>query len=470
MNPLTPVRIFEDNGSVTRECENFTYMQFVNFRQSEMTAPVSFFRSDFRGSKFAHCSFWRNNFDRADIISCVFENCQFTNVHIGASEMKNCYFKDVIFKNNNYNHTSIQESTFENCEFTDEHLIVNMKNCRLINCKLSNCSFERSTVESVSFLECKIYSSDLATMHAERLEFEKCTIQDSSMGISYIFGYLFYQTDLSGIKILYRGVELPFTKETINSHAERLWEERRFCEFLNASIICGNFNFVPEIVTKSLENLLQESPYLREIELDGIFKILKFYTLNNVFPFPVFCQIVENLESFEWKKLTTEERIKYISNCEMLKFLIQDGEYNAEFISSAHDCQSILTIHCNTDDYEAAKESAYKFLESLSDRLNISGGFTLLDTKKGSWVFIFLVVSSIALLIPKVIAETINVSLEISTKRQIRKLLEPKLKQKNMSINDLKTITEIVSNSGLIKGSSMQIEPSKLIDALKIYL
>lgn len=470
MQDLISTRAFEDTGNTKREKEDLTYMSFLNLRQENAPAPISFFRSDFRGSSFSSCHFFKNNFDRADFIACVFDECCFDNVNIAASEIKNCFFFGTVFTKNYYNHTSIQESTFENCEFWDEHLLVNLKDCTFINCKLNSCSFERSTTESATFTNCQISDSDMATMHAEGHKFNNCQIENTSMGISYIFSYLFYNTDLSNIKILYRGDEIKLTKEAISHQAKLLWREHRLHEFLNANIICGNIQEMPHILHKVLESTLSITPQLRKLELSNVFTVLQFYTQNNVFPYPIYLEILECLRQFKWKQFSSEERLIYLSSFEILKLFVREGCYNCDFVLTAMESQSILIIHCKTDDYDAAKEATYKFLNDLSKVLGISSGFKLVGAQKGSWTLTFVIVSALALVIPKIVSEAVNVSLEISTKVQIKKRLKVKLKKQNLSMDELKTIAEIASNAGLVKGSSVQITPSNLIDALKIQM
>ncbi len=470
MHDLIPIRVFENTENTRREKEDLTYMSFLNLRQENAVTPISFFRSDFRGSSFSNCYFFKNNFDRADFIACVFENCCFDNANIAASEIKNCYFCSTVFTKNHYNHTSIQESTFENCEFWDEHLLVNMKDCTFINCKINSCSFERSTTETASFTNCQIKDSDMATMHAEGHKFSNCQIENTSMGISYIFSYLFYNTDLSNIKILYRGDEIKLTKEAISHQAKLLWRERRLHEFLNANIICGNIQQMPHILHNILNGALSIAQQLRKLEISNLFSVLQFYSQNSVFPYPIYLEILECLERFEWKQFSSEERLIYLSGCEMLKIFVSEGCYNYDFILTAMESQSILIIHCKTNDYDAAKEATDKFLNDLSKVLGISSGFELVDAKEGSWTFTFVIISALALVIPKMVSEVVNISLEISTKIQIKKRLKAKLKKQNLSTDELKTIAEIASKAGLVKGSSVQIAPSDLINALKIQL
>lgn len=85
MNELTNYRKFEFNGSFKREKEDFTYTVFLDYDFSLDKQITSFFRSDFRGSRFENIKFHKNNFDRADFISCSFINTSFVNVDMSAS-------------------------------------------------------------------------------------------------------------------------------------------------------------------------------------------------------------------------------------------------------------------------------------------------------------------------------------------------------------------------------------------------
>lgn len=141
---------FTDNGSLSREKENLSYTLFEKLDFINVLPKISFFRSDFRGSRFINVTFHKNNFDRADFISAIFENCSFNEVDIAACEIKNCYFNNCNFTLNNYANTSIQECTFENCTFENEQFLVHMKNCVFINCTMKNCNFDRSSTEKWS--------------------------------------------------------------------------------------------------------------------------------------------------------------------------------------------------------------------------------------------------------------------------------------------------------------------------------
>lgn len=470
MTDIVVRRIFKDDRGPTREKEDFTYTTFSDFQGKASKEPISFYRSDFRGASFSNCHFYKNNFDRADFISGIFRDCGFENVNIGASEIKNCYFYNTIFTGNQYNHTSIQESTFENCRFFDEHLLLNMKNCTLINCEIYSCTFERSTTESITFKNCKIYSTDMATMHAESHKFIGCSICDTSMGISYIFGYLFYNTDLGNIEILYRGEKVNLTLETMTCYANQLWGEQRYHEFLNINVLCGKIPELPDTVSHIFESILHESPCLRKLEISSVFSVLYFYVENNVIPYPVFTELLIRLERFSWKKFTSEERFIYLAGVEHLKLFIENGGYDKEFILSAINAHAVVSIHCNTDNYEIAQKSACEFLNSLCKHLGLASNFEVVDAQRGSWTLTFVVVAAVALLIPKIISESVNVYLEISTKIQINKHIQNELKKQDMSSAELKAITDIASDAGILKGTSFQITPSNLIDAVKINL
>ena len=90
--------VINENDDYT--CRNLSYIKFKDIDFS-IYKPISFFRSDFRGSRFENIKFQNNYFDRADFIGSTFINCQFINVNFGACEMKSCFFVDSVFEHLN---------------------------------------------------------------------------------------------------------------------------------------------------------------------------------------------------------------------------------------------------------------------------------------------------------------------------------------------------------------------------------
>lgn len=475
MSEIVKLNIFSDNLNNIREKENLSYTLFCDKDLFHDNIGISFFRCDFRGSKFINCNFYKNNLDRSDFIACVFQNVSFKNTQIAACEMKNCYFDNVVFSNKNYyNNTSIQECTFKNCRFESEQLLVNMKNCTFINCVFSNCSFERSTTEKLNFEKCSIYDTDLATMHAERHRFKECILKRVYIGIDYIFGYLFYNTNIEGMIILYHGEEVCLEKESsFAMYIKELWLQQRYYEFINANIIYGNFNCIPPALQKSLILSENKTNNIRTLDISDILDSICFYIENCILPYDCFVQVMNIIDTYDWSKFSNEEYIIYMSKCNKLNLVINMANFSDEFIRSAYDNVSTVTFHCKTDNYDEAYNVTSEVLSRICSLYGLGNDFTLVDKQKGSWILTFAVCSGIVLLLPKLVKCYADVFIEIKTKNTISKQLEKKLQNKNLKLTDLKTLSEIASNSNLVTSTDLNYEKiniPKLIDAIRIGL
>lgn len=475
MNGIMKLSVFIDNTNNIREKENFSYTLFKDKNLFHNDIGITFFRCDFRGSKFVNCNFYKNNLDRSDFIACVFQNVSFKNTEIAACEMKNCYFDNVIFEDkNHYNNTSIQECTFSNCRFKSEQFLVNMKNCKFINCVFSYCSFERSTTEKLFFEKCNIYGTDLATMHAERHIFKECVLRDVYIGIDYIFGYLFYNTNIEGMIVLYHGDEVCLENESIfTSYIKDLWIQQRYYEFINSNVIYRNYDFVPQALLKSLELSKNKTNNIRKLDISDILDSICFYIENSILPYSCFVQIMNIIDNYDWEDFPSEEQITYITKCNKINLIVNMANFSDDFISSAYDNISTVTFHCKTDDYEKAYNLTTAVLNKICLHCGLENNYVLLDKEKGSWILTFAICSGIALVLPKLIKCYADVIIEIRTKNRISKQLQKKLDNKNLRLNDLKLLSEIASNSNLVSKSDIDYEKisiPKLIDSIKIGL
>lgn len=472
MNKLTNYRRFSFNGSYKREKENFTYTLFADYDFQEDKQVTSFFRSDFRGAHFENITFYKNNFDRADFISCSFIETRFYNVNIAACEMKSCYYKGVTFHNNFYNNTSFQECTFVDCVFENEDFLINMKNCKFVNCQLKNLRFERSTTESLVFVSSYISNTDFANMHAERYKFISCTLQDVLIDVCYIYGYLFFDTNVLDIKIIYMGEVVGFTEQNIlHRFAANLWVQSRYYEFINAYLIFGHVNDIQPLLEKAFCNLLNQSSPQRCLEIYNILDMLQFYISNNVFAFTITRSIIEFLENLNLTALNFEEKITYMSQLEKIKVYFTDAHYDVNFIMSAQSEISFVTFYCKTNSYEDALNSVKKVIDEIYASLALERQYALIDAQQGSWILTFVVISSCALMLPKLIKETTYLYFELNTKRKISKRITDKLQKKMLSTAELKELTEIALSSGLIHHNSKEVELkdiAQIVDMIKI--
>lgn len=470
MDSLISLKKFAFNGSYNRDKEDFSYSVFENINFITDESPTTFFRCDFRGTKFVNVNFYKNNFDRADFISSVFINVTFSNVDIAACEMKNCYFSNVFFKGNVYNNTSIQECTFCNCTFENENLLINMKNCSFTDCKILSCRFERSTTEKIEFNHCEIIDSDFANMHAERYKFKECLLSENSFDICYIFGYLFYKTDICNIDIVYMGKILEFNEENVKTKFSiNLWKQHRYYEFINSNILFGKYMNTLPLLQKAFSELTDLDKYARKLEIYNILDMLTFYAHCNVFDFQLIKAILEYFDAFNWDVFELDERIIYLAQYNTFKTYITETGYNEEFINTATSDFSFITFYCDTDDYEFALKTVEECITKIYNALNLPVYYELLYATKGSWILTFSVISACALLLPKLIRQYADLYLEINTKRSISKKIIEKMNKKNINIAEFKALSDIAIETGLLKEDKIDLDDlGKIVETIKV--
>lgn len=475
MNNLINLRTFQITNRIIYEKEDLSYTSFNNLDFFINQNGIIFFRCDFRGSNFSDCNFYKNNLDRSDFISCVFQNVSFKSTQIAASEIKNCYFNNVVFEEKNcYENTSIQECTFVKCKFISESLLVNMKNCTFIDCKFSNCSFERSTTEKLTFVKCTIIDTDLATMHAERHSFKECKLKGVYMGIDYIFGYLFYNTNIKGLSILYHGDEVHLENQKLfESYINNLWKQQRYYEYINANIIYGNFDIIPERLYMALNLLKNKICCIRKLDITDILNSICFYIKNETITYNCFVNIINVLNDFDWNCFSDEEQLTYLVIRNKIDLIINQKKFSKTILNSAYNNISTITFHCKTNDYENAYKYTTNILDKIFSYYGLCNNYIFLYKEKGSWIITFAVCSFIALSLPKFIKCSTDVAIEIKTKKQISKQIENKLNNENLELKDLKLISEIATESNLIPNGDNnyeKIDVQDLINSIKIGL
>ncbi|PYE50157.1 pentapeptide repeat-containing protein [Paenibacillus barcinonensis] len=448
MSEITKFRKFIDNQSLTREKEDLTYTVFEKLNFIDELPQISFFRSDFRGSKFVEVQFYKNNFDRADFISAVFDSCLFKEVNIAASEIKNCYFNNCEFSLNDYANTSIQECTFENCNFENEQFLVNMKNCKFINCTLHKCQFERSTTEKMDFNHCHISESNMATMHAENYSFSFCKLENVSFGISYIFGYLFHETDISGLDVLYRGNSVKMNIENFSEYIISLLSHQRFYEFINANIfLFKKFDEIPDHFSHALIELSKINNSTRKLQITYILDMISFYTLNNQLPYKFICEILKRLDQFDWSIFPFDEQLVYMSLHKKIEMIITNFQYDYSFIESSANSTLFLTFTCKTDEYQEAFEITSNMLDELHSKLGFPKKYNLILKEKGSWILTFVVASTVGLMLPKLFNDYSNIYFNFVLKNRLLKKAELLLDNVTVNTENISTVIETLQLS-----------------------
>jgi uncharacterized protein YjbI with pentapeptide repeats len=455
MNEIEKIRTFVDTGSYQREKEDLSYHVFNDMNFYESKRHISFFRSDFRGSSFFNVKFYRNNLDRADFISCNFRSCSFDSTDFGGCEIKNCYFEDAAFKGNKYNGTALYQCTFVNCNFCDEQFLITMYECKFIDCSFANCGFEQSSTEKLEFLRCKITDTNFATMHAERHTFISCKLEGVCLGISYVFGYLFCDTNIEVTDFLYRG-----EKVFINNSYEKLYSESRYFEYINAKVINKKLDNISNIIIDSIEHLcLNKIVQFRQTELNSILEAIFFYFRYSILPFRELTNLLDFLDQFNWQQFTFEETLNYLGKVEMIKHIMSTGEYqlNSTFINTIpRDDFALVSIMCETDNYNDALAASEGLIKSILGRINMPDEYYLVDKKHGSWELFFVIPILCAILLPIVFKNFTGVILEFTFKKRFLKSLLAKLDDIRL-LKDYKSIAETAEIVQIIYNDSKDL-------------
>jgi len=467
---IAVVKRFADNGSYQREKEDLSYTLFENLDFTEAKRHISFFRSDFRGSKFVKVKFYRNNFDRADFISCYVKECEFNSVKFGGCEIKNCYFEDIVFKDSLYEDSSIQQSTFVRCTFPSEKFLVSMFNCTFIDCLFSDCSFEMSTTENLKFEKCTIVNTDLATMHAEAHVFDSCTLENVCIDICYIWGYLIHDTSIADVDFLYRGERINL--KDMNDTVLKLLQEQRYFEFINANIILKNPIKVSALIGSTIDRLLKGDALFIAAEMNNILTAILFYINKSMIPFEEVFSIMEILEDIDWDIFGFENKLNYIAKLEVIKRILNNGEYSYDFLGEIPvEHESIVVFECHTVDLEDAENATTDFLHELSQKMNIGDAFRLVDKQAGSWILTFIIPTICALMIPKIIKAYFNTYIELTFKSKLSKKLAEVLTAKNLKISDLQKLSETASIANIVgtgNNSDFSDTTKALLDVAKV--
>lgn len=438
MKELMCTKRFELGSSKNTECRDFSYHFFENLNQKDMENK-SFFRSDFRGSHFRNIYFYKNNLDRADFISCTFEDCIFDEVSIGSSEMKNCIFINSHFKLNEYNNTSIQECFFENCTFDNEHHLVNTKNTHFKNTSFSNISFERSTTEKNIYENCKLSNVDFATMHAECHQFISCDLQQVQLGISYVFGYLYYDTSISSFDVLYRGKKVTLDDE---SEARKRIEKQRLYELLNILFIYKKFDKIPKFFKCIVSELVKNYNSQSLLELTNIFDALIFYSVHHAVPYKIMLDVSECLLELDFSTLPFPAEVQIMGLKEQFLFTIKKMVADESICDWAGNDNALLTLHIQTKDLGEALQIAEGFFDKLADLIGKPIDYELYQKEQGSWILIFLISVATLCFIPKMVNEYTNMVFSIEIKHAYVKQAKRILNKKKISGKDLKQIAE----------------------------
>ena len=457
MNFLSKIQNIEINEDDDYTCRDLSYTRYIDIDFS-LYKPISFFRSDFRGSRFENIKFKNNDFDRCDFIASTFINCHFSNVDFGACEIKACFFINCVFKKCIFDNTSIQESVFEKCIFNEQHILVNMKNCGMKYSQIINCTFERSTTEKIEFESCMIENTDFATMHAECHKFIDCKLNNVKLGVSYVFGYLLCNTSIKDFKVLYRGKEVKLNSQ---EEALKFLEESRTYELLNIFFIYKGFDRIPQLLDRIVRHLYSDYNPATKSELSNIFEALIFYATHDIMPYSCFVNCLECINSIVLPKLNLEDELLFIGYKEKLNHIMFDGLYGEKFIESSCNQKAVLILHINSDDCDEALEISNDFLTKLYEKCNLIGKWELIESCRGSWILTFVISAVIIVMLPKIIKNYYNLISEIQIKSSLKKKILKKVDCPRLTTNEMEQLVDIVDKLKILEQTEIDI-PHKI--------
>ncbi len=447
------------------ENQNLSYSLFKDVDFHNYAHSISFFRTDFRGSKFQKVSFYKNNFDRADFLDSVFIDCAFEKVNFGCSQIKNCYFENGTFKNNSYRNTSIHSTTFVNCNFPDESFLVNMQHCKLINCTFNGCSFEMSTTDDDVFETCIFENSNLATMHAEDHIFINCNFNNVYMDSSYFFGYSISKCNLHNINFLYRGEYVGFDTFNLKELAFLFHKENRFNDLINLHKYSGNQIEIPNII-KGLINYCTNHPYGRMLKISTAINTLVFSSMYEEIEFNVLYETFNLLENEKWSVLSFSEKNEVRAMIAKFKNALFLTTYSYEYLSSIDQNHfSSLTIGFINDDYNYCLECADRILSSYSHMKC----WKLIAKQHGSWILTFALPTMLLLyMLPRIIKNFSDVYFDIKTKKALSKKLLTDLNKPNITSKHMEKLESQISSAQLLMTSGKCINKNDLKDIQSI--
>lgn len=449
--------VINENDDYT--CRNLSYIKFKDIDFS-IYKPISFFRSDFRGSRFENIKFQNNYFDRADFIASTFINCQFINVNFGACEMKSCFFVDSVFEHCVFDNTSIQESSFQKCILKKQHILVNMKNCEMKFSQIHDCTFERSTTEKIEFESCLLENVDFATMHAECHKFIDCELNNVKLGISYVFSYLLCNTSIKDFQVLYRGKEVSLNSQ---EEAMKFLEESRTYELINIFFIYRGFDKIPQLLDKILKYLYNNYNPASKAEITNILEALVFYTIHDIITYECFIDCLKCINSIVLPKLNLEDELLFIGYKEKLNHIISDGLYGKNFIASSCNQKALIILHVETENYDEALKISNDFLEKLYQKCNLSTSQELVESRKGSWILTFSVSAMIVVMLPRIVKSYYNLISEIQLKKGFKKKIIKKIESPKISINEMDQLADIVEKLQILEQPEIDV-PKQISD------
>ena len=412
---------YSANNPTEFESRDLSYEIFKDLDFTENYA-ISFYRSDFRGSKFISDTFYKNNFDLADFIANSFINTEFKEVNFGNCEFKNGVFVKCHFNSNIYGDLAIHNCDYKNCTFENEVFHMTMFDCTFYDCKFINCIFEQCSTERLDFEKCTFLKVEMSTMHAENFKFYNCILRDTFLGACFLGTYLFKNVDLNLLSFKYRGKVVSINgNDYFKNYLNELKIQKRYYEYLNLYLIMysGKDEYY-DVFTTVFEDIFNEdNPKVLEYNLNGIFDILEFYYNSSTLPLLIFFKIFCDLsDRFINNRIPQKNLLLYCERIQRLNTMLSSFTFSNDYLSDIpKDNIAFLEVHCNDESFQSA-EKKIKYLLSYVNEIYLNSHiqeplFKIIEEKNGSVIITISSCLLLSLLATKVIKEIYGTLCEI---------------------------------------------------------
>lgn len=435
------------NGQSYEKC-NLSYIILKDLDFSDI-GPISFFRSDFRGSKFSSITFLRNNFDLADFIGNTFLNVEFREVNWGDSEIKNCYFTKCQFYSNSYNDSAIHNTTFEKCIFENETFRMTMFDCEFHNCQFINCIFDQCTTDSLMFSNCQIIKTEMSTMHAENFKFSNCIIRDTFLGSCFIGTYLFKNVDMNLLSFKYRGEILSLHNDFFDELLDAFLKQKRYFEYLNLLLLCQKtFEYSKSFCTIFPHIMDEPNPNTRNYNIKNAIDMLTFYYNSERLQFNSLLEIAAFLQTWEQnpQNIPYDSLLIFKEAIFKLNNTLSNVDYDYDYLLSIPDNKCCrVTIRCSDTSFQHAEDQINHLFEIANQKLDNHFArpyFEVIEEKQGSVIITMSSALLLSLMAAKVVKCIYGIFCDMKiTSAKTKKEVE--LIEKSNSVTALQKITQV---------------------------
>lgn len=393
------------------ECRDLSYTIFDNINFSQ-TGSISFYRSDFRGSKFSSDIFFENNFDLADFIGNTFINVEFQMVNWGNCEIKNGVFIKCQFDKNVYGDLAIHNCNFEKCTFENEVFHMTMFDCSFTKCKFINCIFDQCSTDNIAFDNCTFVKVEMSTMHAENFEFSSCILRDTYLGACFLGTYMLKNVDISLIKFKYRGEVVNIgSDDYFYLFLNQLKQQNRIFEYLNLYLIINDVdNEYAEIFCKNIQKCLEEeNEEVLIYNLRSSLKIIDFYYNTPLLPLLTTYKIYITLKEMLSIKIIPEKWIlEFTEGLNRIETKINSFNFNDNYLPKYSVSQmALMELHINDSSFDKAQNNITILFDFICKKYfkenKANKYYKIIDIREGSVIITISTCLILSLLTAKVI-------------------------------------------------------------------